>query len=53
MQRITWNYIQYNSGGSNIDGSFTTAISNSFFSPLEKKHVAADLENFRVKFFFI
>ena len=29
--------IQYNFNGSNTDGSFTTAVSNSFLSPLEKK----------------
>ena len=28
--------------GSNTDGSFTTAISNSFLSPL-KNHITADL----------
>ena len=26
-------YIQSNFGGSNTDGSFTTAVSNSFLSP--------------------
>ena len=29
--------IQSNFDGSNTDGSFTTAVSNSFLSPLEKK----------------
>ena len=28
--------IQTNFNGSNTDGSFTTAVSNSFLSPLEK-----------------
>ena len=28
--------IQYNFCGLNTDGSFTTAVSNSFWSPLEK-----------------
>ena len=27
----------------NTDGSFTTAVSNSFLSPLEKNPIAADL----------
>ena len=35
----------------NTDGSFTMAISNSFLSPLEKNHTAADLEKFSVIFF--
>ena len=32
-----------NFNGSNTDGSFTTAVSNSFLSPLEKNPIAADL----------
>ena len=28
-------FLQYNVSGSNTDGSFTTAVSNWFFSPLE------------------
>ena len=28
--------VQYNFSGSNTDGSFTKAVSNSFLSPLEK-----------------
>ena len=35
-------YIQLNFNGSNIDGSFTTAVSNSFLSPLENP-ISADL----------
>ena len=31
-------YIQYNFDGSNTDGSSTTAVSNSFLSPLKKSH---------------
>ena len=31
-----WVDIQYNFGGSNTDGSFTTAVSNSFLSPMEQ-----------------
>ena len=30
-------HIQLNFNGSNTDGSFTMAVSNSFLSPLEKK----------------
>ena len=33
-----------NFSDSNPDGSFTTAVSNSFLSPLEKNSIAADLE---------
>ena len=36
-------YIQKNFSGSNPDGSFTLAVSNSFLSPLEKNPIAADL----------
>ena len=36
--------IQKNFDGSNTDGSFTTAVSNSFLSPLENFPLAADLE---------
>ena len=43
--------IQQNFNGSNTDGLFTTAVSNSFLSPLEKIPVA-DLEQFKVTFFF-
>ena len=34
----TWQYthIQWNFSGSNTDGWFTTAVMNSFLSPLEK-----------------
>ena len=35
--------IQKNFNGSNTDGSFTTAVSNSFLSSLEKMPIAADL----------
>ena len=35
--------IQQNFGGSNTDGSFTTAVSKSFLSSLEKYTIAADL----------
>ena len=35
--------VQWNFSGSNTDGSFTMAVSNSFLSPLEKKPVAADM----------
>ena len=38
---------------SNTDGSFTTAVLNSFLSPLEKKLIAADLGQFMVSFLFI
>ena len=31
-----YQHIQWNFNGSNTDGSFTTAVSNSFLSPLEK-----------------
>ena len=31
-------YIYTNFSGSNTDGSFTTVLSNSFLSPLEKSH---------------
>ena len=34
-------YIQWVFGGSNTDGSFTMAVSNSFLSPLEQKPIAA------------
>ena len=30
--------LQWNFNGSNTDGSFTTAVSNSFLSPYEKFH---------------
>ena len=30
--------VQKNFNGSNTDGSSTTAVSNSFLSPLEKSH---------------
>ena len=36
--------IQYNFNGSNTDGSYTTAASNSFLSPLEQYPIDADLE---------
>ena len=35
--------VQWNCSGSNTDGSFTTAVSNSFLSPLEKNPTIADL----------
>ena len=35
--------VQQNFNGSNTDGSFTTAVSNSFLSPQEKNLIAADL----------
>ena len=37
--------------GLNTDGSFTTAVSTLFFTPLEKNSIAADLEKFRLIFF--
>ena len=40
--------LQYNFNGSNTDGSFTPAVSNSFLSPL-----AANLGQLGVIFFFI
>ena len=36
--------LQQNFSGSKTDGSFTTAASNSFWGPLEKSPMAADLE---------
>ena len=39
--------IQQNFNGSNTDGSFTRAVSNSFLSPLETNSIAADLGKFR------
>ena len=42
-----------NFNGSNTDGLFTAALSNSFLSPLEKNPIAADLGYFTVIFFFI
>ena len=36
--KVRWNF-----SGSNTDGSFISAVSNSFFSPLEKNPLAADL----------
>ena len=45
--------IQLNLSDSNTDGSFTTAVSNSFLSPLETKTITADLGKFRAIFFFI
>ena len=44
--------VQYNFNGSNTDGSFSTAVSNSFSSPLTKNHPAADLGLIRVIFVF-
>ena len=38
--------IQLNFNGSNTDGLFTMAVSNSFLSSLEKKSIAADLRQF-------
>ena len=35
-------YTQQNFSGSNTDGSFTTAVSNSSSSPLEQNPIAAD-----------
>ena len=35
--------LQETFSGSNTVGSFTTAVSNSFLSPLEEKPIAADL----------
>ena len=35
--------VQRNFKGSNTDGSFTTAVSNSFLGPLEKNPIVADL----------
>ena len=37
-----WVHVQSNFNGSNADGSFTTAVSNSFLSPLENNPIAAD-----------
>ena len=42
--------------GSNTDGSFTTAFSNSFFGPMEKSHrnrLSIIKVDFRFFFFFI
>ena len=44
--------LQYDFNGSNTDGSFSTAVSNSFSSPLTKNHPAADLGLIRVIFVF-
>ena len=41
--KTTTHQIQQNFDRSNTDGSFTTAVSNSFLSPLEKNLIAADL----------
>ena len=38
-----WVQVQYTVSGLNTYFSFTTAVSNSFLSPLEKKPIAADL----------
>ena len=38
--------LQQNFNGSNTDGSFTTAVSKSFSSLLEKNPIAADLGQF-------
>ena len=35
--------LRKNFNGSNTDGSFTTAVSNSFLSPLAQNPIAADL----------
>ena len=35
VNALTWNLIQSNLAGSNIDGPFTMTNSNSFFSPYE------------------
>ena len=39
----TGSYVQWNFNGSNTDGSFTTAVLNSFLSPLAQNPIAADL----------
>ena len=36
--------IQYNFDGSKTDGSFTMAVSNTFWGPLEKNLIAADMD---------
>ena len=36
-------HVQSNFSGSNTDGSFTTAVSNSFLRPLEQNPIAANL----------
>ena len=41
------NKIQLNFNGSNTDGSFTTAVSNSFLSPLEKNPKLQIWDNLR------
>ena len=38
-----FNQQQKKFSGSNTDGSFTTAVSNSFLSPLEQEPIEADL----------
>ena len=45
--------IQWNFSGSNTDGWFSTAVSNSFLSPLEENPKAANLGYFTVIFSFI
>ena len=35
--------LQWTFSGTNTDGSFTTAVSNSYLSPLEQNLIAADL----------
>ena len=46
--------IQQNFNGSNTDGSFTMAVSNSFLLKfLGKKNIATDFGKFRVNFSFI
>ena len=45
--------LQENFNGPNSDDSLTRAVSNSFWSPLEKNPIAADLGKFRLIFFFL
>ena len=51
--RLSILLIQKNFSGSKTDDSFTTAVSNSFLTLLEKNPIAADFGYFRVFFFFI
>ena len=45
-------YLQWNFNGSNTDGSFTTAVSNSFLSPLDKKSYSCRFGIIKVVFLF-
>ena len=43
FQPLKFCCIQQNFSGSNTDGSFTTAVSNPFLSPLEKNPITANV----------